>query len=204
MAHQEKITPAVAIARWKPSDRPPSNGVLLIRHGPRHPIDQPLLSAALTKEGIQASVDLGATLRSHAPCAVFSSPVTRCVDTGINIVAGAGWDLAVESSPLLGCPGPFVIPEEGALVEQQVEYAQKHNDWSFLQKHVDGQQMPGMKHRAIGTRDFCQWLRVRLCIANNGYLLCISHDSIIATIAAALSLQLNPWPAPLEGLTLKI
>ena len=191
----------VEAARWKPGASPPADGVLLIRHGPRPGDENPPLSTGLTDEGRQACVHLGTNIKFYRPSAILSSPFDRCVDTGICIVNGAGWELAVRPSCLLGDPGPFVIPEQIALTDDpRVVHARDHNDWKpLLQRHARGENVPGLKHRDQGTRSLCKRLFSNL---ENGYILCISHHSIIAAIMASLGLPADPWPDFLEGVVI--
>lgn len=177
----------------------PANGILLIRHGPRSSPDIPPLSAMLTKEGVEACLSFGRQAREHPPIALFSSPVQRCLDTGSRILEGAEWLLKVLPSEMLGDPGPFVIGKTNHEVNKLVAHAQEHNDWSFLDRHIAGEQIPGMRHRDAGAADFVK----ELYPASSGYVICISHDSIIAAIAASFGLNPNPWPEPLEGLRIE-
>ena len=177
----------------------PANGILLIRHGPRSSPDIPPLSAMLTKQGIEACVSFGRQTKENPPVALFSSPVQRCLDTGSRIVEGAEWPLNVAPSEMLGDPGPFVIGKTNHEVNKLVAHAQEHNDWPFLDRHIAGEQIPGMRNRDVGAADFVK----ELYPASPGYVLCISHDSIIAAIAASFGLDPKPWPEPLEGLRIE-
>ena len=187
------------VRRFVPGDKTPKRGILLIRHGPRTSPDIPPLSAMLTKEGIADCISLGTMIHESAPKVIFSSPVQRCVDTGVKIIEGAGWTLEVKHSEMLGDPGPFVIGKINEEVNKLVAFAQENNDWSFLHRHVAGEEVPGMRNRLAGTNNLLNELYPSV----RGYVLCISHDSIIAAITAALGLDPEPWPEPLEGLIIE-
>jgi broad specificity phosphatase PhoE len=187
------------VRRFVPGDEIPTRGILLIRHGPRTSPDIPPLSAMLTREGIAECVSLGTLIEKSPPNAIFSSPVQRCVETGVRIIEGANWTLEVKYSEMLGHPGPFVIGKINDEVNKLVAFAQENDDWSFLHKHVAGEEVPGMRNRMVGTNNLVD----ELYPYAEGYVLCISHDSIIAAITAALDLNPEPWPEPLEGLVIE-
>ena len=187
------------VRRFVPGDAPPQRGILLIRHGPRTSPDIPPLSAMLTSEGIAECISLGSKIEESPPVVIFSSPVQRCVDTGVRIIEGANWTLDVKHSEMLGHPGPFVIGKTNEEVNKLVAFAQENGDWSFLHKHVAGEEVPGMRNRKVGTNNLLN----ELYPLSGGYVLCISHDSIIAAITAALGLDSEPWPEPLEGLVIE-
>ena len=187
------------VRRFVPGDAPPQKGILLIRHGPRTSPDIPPLSAMLTKKGILECISLGVKIKELPPNVIFSSPVQRCVDTGLRIIEGADWNLEVKHSEMLGHPGPFVIGKTNHEVNKLVSFAQENDDWSFLHRHVAGEEVPGMRNRIEGTNNFLN----ELYPSFDGYILCISHDSIIAAITAALGLDGEPWPEPLEGLIIE-
>lgn len=187
------------VRRFVPGDETPKRGILLIRHGPRTSPDIPPLSAMLTKEGIAECVWLGSTIEESPPNVIFSSPVQRCIDTGVRIIEGANWPLEVKLSEMLGHPGPFVIGKINEEVNKLVAFAQENNDWSFLHRHVAGEEVLGMRNRMVGTNNLLNELYPSV----DGYVLCISHDSIIAAVTAALGLNPKPWPNPLEGLIIE-
>jgi broad specificity phosphatase PhoE len=194
------MTDGIIASRWRLGCTPTS-GILLIRHGPRSSPDIPSLSAMLTDGGIIECQKLGRFLSKNPPLALLSSPVKRCIETGKNIVLGAGWNLTTKPAKMLGDPGPFVIGKrDKEKVDTLVRYAQEHSDWSFLHRHIAGEEIPGMQNRDVGTSRLVDALYPTVA----GYNLCISHDSIIAAIIAAFGLNPDPWPDPLEGVHIHI
>ena len=190
----------VKVTRWSPGEKNPSRGILLIRHGPRTSPDIPPLTAMLTPEGIDDCISCGIGMNANSPLEIYSSPVQRCLDTGKNINEGAGWGFEIIKSEMLGHPGPFVIGKINEDVNKLVAYAQHNNDWSFLHDHVAGKDIPGMRNRMIGAQNLIKELYPN----KEGYVLCISHDSIIAAIIAALGLNPSPWPEPLQGCIIEL
>jgi broad specificity phosphatase PhoE len=189
----------IKINRWSPGTPPPSTGILLIRHGPRTNPDIPPLSAMLTLKGIEECISCGKGLSSNPPIDILSSPVQRCIDTGNKINVG-DWNIDVSESEMLGLPGPFVIGKNNNKINELVAYAEENDDWSFLHRHIKGEDIPGMRNRSVGAENLVKELLPR----KSGYVLCISHDSIIAAIIAAFGLNPEPWPMPLEGCTIEL
>ena len=190
----------VKVTRWSPGEKNPSRGILLIRHGPRTSPDIPPLTAMLTPEGITDCISCGIEMNANSPLEIYSSPVQRCLDTGEKINEGAGWGFEIIESEMLGHPGPFVIGKINEEVNKLVAFAQDNDDWSFLHDHVAGKEIPGMRNRLVGVQNLIQ----ELYPDKEGYVLCISHDSIIAAIIAALGLHPSPWPEPLQGCTIEL
>ena len=62
-----------------------------------------------------------------------------------------------------------------------------------------GGTVPGMRHRDVGAANLVE----ELYPSSPGYVLCISHDSIIAAIIAAFGMNPDPWPDPLQGLIIQ-
>ena len=199
----KKMKLSVTATHWRPGDRPPAAGLLVIRHGPRDKKDQPPILAELTAAGRRECKRLGAMLTPHRPCAIFASPFPRCIDTGRCIAAGAQWELPVRGSRLLGDPGPFVQPEQIAKSKDpRIIAARESHDWEpLLRRHARGEHIPGVTPRDQGARQFCEQL---FAAQTGGYLLCISHHSIIAAVMAAFGLQSDPWPDFLEGAVLQL
>ena len=193
------MTPATKADPWRSDMPPPARGVLLIRHAHRHG-DSP--SVGLTTHGKRACITLGDALKSYRPTAILASPLKRCADTATGIIGGAKWQLAARPSTLLGDPGPFIIPAEIARTDDPcVAYARDHNDWHpLLERYARGENIPAMMPRDDGTQRLCARL---FAAAGNGYLLAISHDSIIAAVMASLGLPAEPWPGYLEGVVIR-
>ena len=87
-----------------PTDRPVS---VLMRHSIRYPItnDAEVYTAGLTPEGCDLAKQFGGWLDDTYELGAFSSsPIGRCVDTGIMLAKGAQLERIVKKSPLLGHP----------------------------------------------------------------------------------------------------
>src|SRR5512135_2889639 len=87
-----------------PADRPIS---LVMRHAPRVSINNysEVYVAGLAPEGQAAAVDFGARLAQIRPLGqIYSSPVSRCVNTALAIAGGAGWQKFVRVDDRISHP----------------------------------------------------------------------------------------------------
>ena len=194
----EKYQLGFQVEPWfNESSLPPETGILLIRHGPRTSPDIPPLSAMLTLEGIKKCSNLGLRIRNHQPDVIYSSPVKRCLDTAFKILNSANWACKIIELESLGHLGPFVIEKHSKDVRLLVDQSIENDDWSFLQEHISGiKEFKGMRNREEGTAFFLN----SVISADNNYIMCISHDSIIAAISASFGLGDDKWPEPLDGI----
>ncbi len=91
-----------------PSDRPIS---VVMRHAPRVEIHSyaEVYVAGVTPEGKAAAEDFGARLSQLRRVGkIWSSPVSRCVDTALAIASGAGWRQFVRVDDRIS--HPFISP----------------------------------------------------------------------------------------------
>ena len=124
---------------WRPGDGLPTEGILMLRHGPRSGGDLPSKDEPLTDDGIEATKCVGRRWMNRMEPVVVSSPVDRCIHTSQILVEAAGWDIEILETKILGDPGPYVIGKNNREVSQMVKHAQQNNDWSFLDKHINGE-----------------------------------------------------------------
>ena len=183
------------ISLWNLNDPIPDSGILLIRHGPRHGGSFPSHNVLLTNEGRDDCLMFGRRWDSIIPTKIYSSQVQRCVDTGELISIGAKWGVQVEKCPLLGDLGPFVIDQQKLHEMVEIEH-----DWGFLKRHINGENVPGMRDRDKG----CEMLITELSstVDESDFILAVSHDSIIAAVLAYGGRNPDPWPQPLCGASL--
>jgi len=93
-----------------------SSTVLFIRHGDRNNIPDGEFGneIELNEVGILRSHEYGKALASKKINKIYTSPVTRCVQTAELIARGTGKEARVEQSSLLGQPGAFIYDEIAA------------------------------------------------------------------------------------------
>ena len=99
------------------------------------------------------SISLGVKIKELPPNVIFSSP-QRCVDTGLRIIEGADWNSRGETFRNARTSGPFVIGKTNQEVNKLASFAQENDDWSFLHRHVAGEEASGMRNRIEGTNNF--------------------------------------------------
>ncbi len=106
----DKIVSEVSLSKLAslPSDRPIA---MVMRHAPRVEINSyaEVYVAGLTPEGMAAAEEFGARLVKIRPVSqIFSSPVSRCVDTALAIAHGADWQRFVRVDDRIS--HPFISP----------------------------------------------------------------------------------------------
>jgi hypothetical protein len=161
-----------------PVDRPVS---LLMRHAHRYPIADlaSVFTTPLTPEGVKLAGSFGKTLgQKFQPGRVISSPVGRCLATGMAIVRGAGWDIDVHSEDRLS--DPHIQPALKA-----------YSSWYF------GQPLPFAVQEVLG-----------LMLEGSGSPsldLLVTHDTVVACLVSFLlsaPVADDYWPDFFEGLFL--
>mgnify|MGYP001204219113 FL=1 len=175
---------------WRPEDGLPTEGILMLRHGPRGGGELPSMDEPLTDDGIEATKCVGRRWVNRMEPVVVSSPVDRCLHTSQLLVEAAGWDIEILETKILGDPGPFVV--DSALLSSYDE------DVLFsLKAHINGNQIPGMLDRDIGVdKMISELLHLK---GSSEVLVACTHDSILAAVAASYGIQGDHWPPYLEG-----
>mgnify|MGYP001457919984 CR=1 FL=1 len=179
---------------WRPEDGLPTEGILMLRHGPRGGGDLPSMGEPLTDDGIEATKCVGRRWVNRMEPVVVSSPVERCLHTSQLLVEAAGWDIEILETKILGDPGPFVVDSD---------LLSSHHEDIFvsLEAHIDGASIPGMLDRDAGVeRMISELLDLK---GTSDVLVACTHDSIIAAVAATYGIKGDHWPFYLEGYLLK-
>ncbi|MCB1119543.1 MAG: histidine phosphatase family protein [Chlamydiia bacterium] len=171
----------------------------MIRHANRPEISSGSYGneVLISGKGIARARVLGASLFQRTVNVAYSSPIPRCQQTLTEISSGAGWNCTIQSSKLLGDPGPFVQNADAAgplflaIGAQGVVYRQL-NETAALK---------GMKPTHLGVQHLLE-LIIHTPRKENAITLMVTHDAILAAfIGFLLGIQLNPdqWPDFLEG-----
>jgi broad specificity phosphatase PhoE len=187
-----------AVPRWLnriPTDTPVA---MLIRHSVRPylaPYDAGL-ALPLTEDGVRLAKELGALLKGRLR-ALHASPILRCIQTASAIGAGAGVDLDVEKSRLLGDPGIYVLDGAKALVNWHER--QHEGVMDYLVRESDP--LPGMAAPGVAARFLVHHM---LAAAGSaiGYHVFVTHDSIVTATAGRLleePLTRDSWPWYLQA-----
>ena len=180
-------------------DSIPNKGLLLLRHGPKKKRNHPLEQTNLSEDGIRQVLEFAEAWDGPIPSSVFTSPIDRCVQTASIIIQTNHWEQAVHESRMLGDPGPFVIDSE--VVSRQLEGLDDDRTMGFFHEHIEGTDKPGMATLEEGSKALLKELVEPL---TGGLVLAVSHDVIIAGVAAYLGVHDGEWPEPLCGLVIQI
>lgn len=186
--------------------------VLLTRHSIRVLVDENGFAGyklPLTEQGRQLACAWGEhfcawTGRQFRAC--LTSPIGRCVDTALLMLEGhLSSDHQVEQpvvvkTTLLVEPGSFV-QDIATLQPIFMQYGALEFINQFL-----GKQIAGMKHPMQGVLDILNLLYEHLPQQDNGVLLAVSHDTILAVFLAVMQeetvVTLDDWPEMMEGVFL--
>lgn len=190
----EHLTAGLALV---PPDRPVH---LLTRHSIREQSTSGFAdySLPLTPEGVALARHWGELLpRPLTGC--YSSPVGRCVDTALAMLAGAGRALEVERTGLLVEPGCYVtdLKRAGRLFMQV-------GVLDFINHHLQLQGQ-GVLSPAAGRSKLLDYFREREPRAGE-LALHVTHDTILAAFVAGLRdlnhIDQQDWPEMMEGVWL--
>jgi broad specificity phosphatase PhoE len=164
---------------------------VLLRHAERHPLRGPadVVDAGLTGDGSQTAREFGERLANKWRIErVFSSPIQRCLDTGQNILDGAGVQGPIHAKWWLF--SPFLKAENGH--NQTGETVQISGDKTL--STIDKQKL------AMVLR------RIRLPDQPGRMNLYITHDTTILPLAAHLlgvdRVTMEDIPGYLQGIAL--
>ena len=188
---QWRIPPSVLrLVESAPHDRAV---VVLLRHSIRDPLPQADAGYVLpiTDAGRRLARELGGLLRGRLRT-LHTSPLARCTQTAEALAEGAGAELPIVASRLLGDPGVFVLDAQLAWT-----------NWERLghegvMRHLvsEGAALPGMARPDDAARFL---VRSMLSTAENqaGIHVFVTHDSLVTATAAHLlgrELEVKDWP----------
>ncbi|GAC1369919.1 MAG: histidine phosphatase family protein [Aquirhabdus sp.] len=182
--------------------------VLFTRHSIRVLVDEQGFAGyklPLTEQGRQLASAWGEYLKKWTGRefqACLTSPIHRCVDTAELMLQGLE-DGQNHSLPeavrtaLLVEPGSFV--QDGATLRPLF---MQYGALEFINYFL-GKQIAGMKHPVQGVLDILGLLFENLPEQENGLLLAVSHDTILAVFLAVMqdemTVSIEDWPDMMEG-----
>jgi hypothetical protein len=162
-----------------PRDKPVA---LLMRHAARHPITDPddPYSVGLTEEGVVTAEALGGEMAKHVyPGRILSSPVERCVATGMALARGADWPVNVQTDERLS--HLFIAPA-----------------WYLVQSSRMTGPVP------FQVRVILHWM-LRVTDALPRVDIFVTHDTVLGAVVGGLlhvPVTGDNWPGYLDGLFL--
>jgi hypothetical protein len=198
------IFPLQGSVRYVPSENP-IPGILqkmewdaaavLIRHGEREPFvrGQPGSTKILTARGKRQSQIFGASL-PKVPLRVYASPVMRCIQTGEEMLAGAGISDETEGSLMLGAPSAYVVDDD---IVREFYVVNPIKIVSL--RYVSGETLPGHYPIMEGTRRMFDF--VKSTLVDGKISVCVTHDAWIVPFVSILADYdfTNDWPDFLDG-----
>ncbi len=170
--------------------------VLIIRHGERYPISPGTFGhdVCLTEQGKQDSEKMGERLRKIEWGEIHSSPIVRCAETSQHFLKGAGQNIPIQFSSLLGNPGIFIDEPEVAgryFLEDPIN--------EIAAKIFYSEPFPGMRNLEEGGRLFIDYLKT----IERFPCLMISHDIIIALLKSYFFKTSPQIPNYLDGFSIQ-
>ncbi|MCL4221927.1 MAG: histidine phosphatase family protein [Phycisphaerales bacterium] len=174
--------------------------VVFVRHGERESVPShefPRHDAPLTEDGRRAAESLGALLGDRLG-AVRSSPVPRCVDTALALIAGARRVGAPTHDQLLGDPGAFVVDGERAMAELV-----RRGFHPAARQLGNGAQLPGFADPDRATQQLLALAHSLLAAEPSRVHVLVTHDLILSTMVArvrGVALEEREWSGYLHGL----
>lgn len=168
---------------------------ILMRHGEREPFikGQPGSTKVLTARGKRQSRAFGAAL-PKVPIRSYASPMVRCVQTGDEILAGAGAVGTTEKSLMLGTPSAYVADDDDVR-----EFYVINPVKTMSLRYVSGEILPGHYPVAKGTQRMFEFVSGTL--ADGEISVCVTHDAWIVPFVSILTGYdfTHDWPDFLDG-----
>ena len=165
---------------WRPGDGLPTEGILMLRHGPRGGGDLPSMDEPLTDDGIEAAKCVGRRWMNQTEPIFVSSPVNRCLHTSQLLAEAAGWDIEILETEILGDPGPFVV-------DSKLLRSHDEDILCSLKAHINGNQIPGMLGRDVGVeRMMLERLKLK---GSSKALIACTHDRMLSAVSDSYGLQ---------------
>ncbi len=170
--------------------------IYLMRHGEKGVGERGKfdLDVELTERGRKTAVALGRTIKELVPIEIHSSPISRCVSTSNALIQGAGADMKVVETAVLGDPGPFT---ENPELAGPIFLSKKLDE--IAEMMVKKEDIPGMRSIQNGTRLFFDYIQK----SKGERRIMVSHDFIICLISSFLFSNDQPgkfMPHFLEGI----
>lgn len=170
--------------------------VLIIRHSQRHPISPGTFGhdICLTDQGKLESEKTGEKLKGIQWGEVHSSPLIRCAETSQHFLNGAGQNIQIQFSSLLGNPGIFIDKPEVA-----GRYFLENPIHEIATKIFYSDPFPGMRKLSEAGLLFTNYLKT----IKRFPCLMISHDIIVALLKSYFFKTPPEIPNYLEGFTIQ-
>ena len=152
---------------------------ILIRHSKRDKIKNPKnhKEVLLNEEGKKIARNFGKELAIRFDSVkIFSSPVERCIQTGKCICEAFSKKTEIETSSMLGEPGPFVYGDAW-------ESFEKLGTTGVVESLEKGIELPLIHSEAYGTKTLLDFIRTETCkCSENTAAVFVTHDACVAPV----------------------
>lgn len=171
--------------------------VWLLRHAEKENVTNGEFGneVSLTERGRCQSLSFGAQIR-HLPIKkIMCSPLPRCVQTATLIKNGGHLTIGIEYSSLLGDPGLHI--QDARLAG---DLFLQHSPQEIYRMFANGKPLLGITNK--DALKSAALLFIQQNIPQDGIILCITHDTLIAHIACALNIYdySIEWVKYLDGI----
>ncbi|HJK18289.1 MAG TPA: histidine phosphatase family protein [Methanocorpusculum sp.] len=168
---------------------------VLMRHGEREPFikGQPGSTKVLTARGKRQSRAFGGAL-PKVPIRTYASPMIRCVQTGDQILVGAGVSGETQKSLMLGTPSAYVADDD---IVKEFYVVNPVKIMSL--RYVAGETLPGHYPVEEGTERMFSF--VESTLKDGEISVCVTHDAWIVPFVSVLTGYdfTDDWPNFLDG-----
>ena len=180
-----------------PRDHPVA---LVTRHSTRFPIvpNSQGVNIQLTPKGIRLAEEFGHMVPIPIQ-RVISSPINRCIQTGVHMLRGAKVDIDISIEPLLGEPGAYVTD-----IELAKDWFLYKTGLEMVNAQLQETAIPGTRSVKTGTRLLLKQLMKQLVAP--GLVVAVTHDSVMSctlfTLLGVDYIDEKEWPRMMEGFCL--
>lgn len=158
---------------------------------------------SITENGVRATREFARFLPTKIQ-SIHSSPILRCMQTAQLIAEVHDYSTSdIQSSRMLGDPGFFIL--DGELAWQN--WLDKGSEAVNVHLLTGTETWPGFHAFDIAIVNMLGHIRAALSSCNSGFVVWVTHDTILATLASRLlpkPLTLSDWPDFLGALEVSL
>lgn len=172
---------------------------LLLRHSDRDEIPKDSFGheVLLNEKGIQNALKFGESLANIIVNKIYTSPITRCVQTAELIVKGINKSIEIVETDALGAPGLHIDDEKIA-----GNFFLEHGIDELYKRFMNDQEIPGMPNAKELNKRMTTFLKEKT--TRNGRTLFITHDMLIVFYHFSINKKVytkDNWIDYMTGLT---
>ena len=175
---------------------------LIIRHADRELIPKGEIGneILINEKGVKNSMEFGKLLKQYNVNKIFTSPISRCVQTSEIITKGYDKNIEIIKSNALGDPGLHVSNEKEA-----GDFYLKFGFDEMYKRYKNNQEIPGVPKPSELKELMTNFIKTNT--NQKGITIFVTHDSVIAFYVFALNRKTytkDNWINYLSGMILEI